>query len=171
MSPLSLDAQLYRDWPENAIPSARPMDSPGTLPARVGVLFRGGCSLAVIHVTVARDKYRVRPGQVAPGITRRRTIRLTEPGARYYSRPHSLGWLKASVSPSGRSIAPMVTPEDLPRARLRSPALGSGSRGTQLPTEPGKHPSCSRAGSLPHRAVMVVTAFWCYLNLSCSTFC
>jgi len=46
-----------------------------------------------------------------------------------------------------------------------------GSRGTQLPIEPGKHLSCSRAGSLPHATVMVVTAFWCWLNLSCSTFC
>lgn len=72
---------------------------------------------------------------MAPGITRRFTIRLTEPAERYYSRPQSLGWLKASVSPSGRSIAPMVTPEDLPRARLRSPALGSGF--TRHPTAHG----------------------------------
>src|SRR5437660_12885361 len=36
-----------------------------------------------------------------------------------------------------------------------------GSRGTQLPIEPGQHLSRARAGSWAHPAVMVVTAFWC----------
>jgi hypothetical protein len=65
------------------------------------------------------------------------TICLTEAADGYYSRPHSLGLVeKASSLHRAGSIAPMVTPEDLPRARIRSPALGSGFT---------RHPTAHRA--------------------------
>jgi len=90
------------------------------------------------------------------------TICLTEAADGYYSRPHSLGLVEKASSlhqaaQSGQRSHPM-TYRVYEYAGLH---WAQGSRGTQLPIEPGKHLSCPRAGSLPHATVMVVTAFWC----------
>jgi hypothetical protein len=136
------------------LPSLLLVESTRVLPGRVGVLFRACYRLAVIWVTDARDRCGVCPCQ---------GHNLFDRGCRAVLLSPALFGLVEGLR---LSIGPVQSLQwSHPRtyrvhhyARLH---WAQGSRGTQLPIEPGKHLSCSRAGSLPHAAVMVVTAFWC----------